>query len=377
MSKQASKDRARLSRADRIRLIVGGILALVFLAGAATSFLWRDRFATESLRRPAQGENTGSYTYEASDRQRFACLGGGLLCAGTAGFCLQDSEGSVLAQTVTAMSEPAVSVCESYAAVYDPGGSTLWLVEADGRQQRLDFDGGILLAEVSDGGYMTVIGRETGYRGLVRVYGPDHRELYRWYAGSAWPISARMSPNGRTLAVLCVSSDGSEIKFFDLDSEVQQAAFSVSDTVLLDLHWFSDTELCSFSSEGVLFFSAEGSWSGTYDFGGNYLVGCAQGGSGFIAFALSPFRSGTAATVVTLDAGGRVLGQRDTDTQILSMHAKDGELLVLCAGSAALYSPSLSEKGRAGELTGFKQAIIRSKGEAVFLASGFAEVYKF
>lgn len=377
MSKQSSKQAPKLSRADRIRLIVGGILALLFLAGAAASWLLRDRFAPEALRTVSLGENTGSYTYEAADTQRFACLGSGLLSASSTGFSLQDEKGEVLATVVAAMEQPAVSAGESYAAVYDLGGKSLWILEPDGRRQSLSFDGEILLAEVSSGGCMTVVCRETGYRGLVCVYNAEHREIYRWYAGSAWPMSARVSPNGKMLAVLCLSGDGSEVKFFSLDSETQQAAFSVSDTVLLDLHWFSDTELCSYSHEGVLFFDAGGSWSGTYDFGGRHLAGCADGGSGFISFALSPYRSGTTATVVSLDAGGRVLGEKDTDTQILSMHAKDSELLVLCAGSAALYSPSLTEKGRATELIGFKQALIRSKGEALFLASGFAEVYKF
>lgn len=379
MSNKPSKGRIPLSRADRIRLIVGGILALLFLAGAAAVWLLRDRFGPDDLKLHTAdpAEMTGTYTYEAASDQRFACLGSSLVVARGSGFELLDENGLSLASRVTAMQTPAISAGEDYAAVYDLGGRSLFWLGSDGSIQEQSFDGDILLAEVSPSGHCAVVSRETGYHALVSVWNSEHREVYRWYAGSAWPLGAAVSPDGKTLAVLCVSGTGSEVKFFALDSEIQKAAFAVSDTVLLDLHWFSNHELCAYSDERALFFSADGSWSATYDFGGKYLSGCAKGGNGFISFALSLYRSGSAATLVSLDAGGRVLGETQTDSQLLSMQARNSELLVLCAGGATLYSPSLSEKGSASNLSGFKQALLRSKGEALLLAAGFAEIYKF
>ena len=379
MSNKPSKGFGALSRADRIRLIAGGILALLFLAGTAAVWLLRDRFGPDDRSRHSTepAELAGTYTYEAAGDQSFACLGSALVAARGSGFELLDENGQRAAARVTAMQTPVISAGEDYAAVYDLGGKNLFWLGADGSIREQSFDGDILLAEVSPSGHCAVICRETGYNALVSVWDPEHREIYRWYAGSAWPLGAALSPDGKTLAVLCVSGSGSEVKFFALDQESQKAAFSVSDTVLLDLHWFSNHELCAYSDERALFFSADGAWSATYDFGGKYLSGCAKGGDGFISFALSLYRSGSASTLVSLDAGGRVLGERETDSQLLSMQARDSELLVLCAGGATLYSPSLSEKGRADNLSGFKQAILRSKGEALLLAAGFAEIYKF
>ncbi len=378
MAENQSKPRLVLSRADRIRLIVGGLLALLLLLGSAGLWLFRDRFSPDTLSRsPSTGELTASYSYEPAATQRFACIGSSLVILRPSGFELLDENGQTLASRVSAMEEPALSAGDEYAALYDLGGRSLFWLHEDGGITEHSFAGSILLAEVSESGHCVVVSRETGYHALVSVWDPDHQEIYRWYCASAWVLGAEMSPDGKTLAVLCSSGSGSEVKFFTLDSEKQQAAFTVSDTVLLDLSWLSDTELCAFSHERALFFSAEGTWSGTYDFGGKYLSAYAKGGDGFISFALSPYRSGTTAAVISLDAGGRLLGEADFDSSILSMHARDSELLVLGAGSARLYSPSLSEKGEATGLGGFKQAILRSKGEALLLAAGFAEVYKF
>ena len=378
MAENQSKPRLVLSLADRIRLIVGGALAALLLLGSAALWLFRDRFAPASLRlAPSPGELTASYSYEPAATQRFACIGSSLVILRPSGFELLDENGLSLASRVIALEEPALSAGEEYAALYDLGGRNLFWLSADGTVREQSFAGDILLAEVSESGHCVVVSRESGYHALVSVWDREHREIYRWYCASAWVLGAEMSPDGKTLAVLCASGSGSEVKFFALDSEKQQAAFAVSDTVLLDLSWLSDTELCAFSHERALFFSSDGIWSGTYDFGGKYLSAYAKGGDGFISFALSPYRSGTTAAVISLDAGGHLLGQAEFDSGILSMHARDSELLVLSAGSARLYSPSLAEKGEATGLGGFKQAILRSKGEALLLAAGFAEVYKF
>lgn len=373
-----TKKRSRLSRADRIRLILGGLLVLVFLGGSVGVWLFRDTPLRQALRlSPSEGERTGSYSYEPAARQSFAALGQSLVVARPSGFELLGADGSLRAEKICALTEPVVSAGENYAAVYDLGGTSLYWLHADGSIREQIFSGAVLFAEVSDSGCCVVIHREPGYHGLVSVWNEEQQEIYRWYCASAWPMAAALAPDGKQLAVLCVSAAGSEIKFFRLDSEQQQAAFSVSDTVLLDLHWFSSEALCAFSSERALFFSADGLWTGTYDFAGQHLVGFADGGDGFVSFALSPYRSGSSARLVTLDEKGRLLGETDWDGELLCMEAAGSEILVLGAGRAALFSPRLAETGRAGDLAGFRQAILRDKSEALLLAAGFAEVYSF
>ncbi len=370
--------RTRLSRADRLRLAIGALLALALLGGSALMWLMQDTPLRQTLRMtPRAGELTGSYTYEPAERQSFATLGSSLVAARPSGFTLLGEDGAVLAERICALSEPAVSAGDDCAAVYDLAGSIVYFLRADGEIREQSFSGSVLSVKLHPEGRCAVVSRESGYRGLVSVLDEQQQLIYRWYAASAWPLTAALSPDGETLAVLCLSAEGSEVKFFSLQSESQQAAFAVSDTVLLDLHWFSNQALAALSAERALFFSAEGLWTATYDFGGQYLAGYADGGEDFLALALSAYRSGAGARLVTLDERGGVLGETDWDGELLSLQARGRELLALGAGRAALFSPSLAETGRVGDLTGFRQAIIRNKGEALLLAAGFAEVYKF
>lgn len=374
MSHKPSSAFSSLSRADRLRLILGGSLVVLLLIGSALLWLCRDRFTSSA---PPAAENVGSYSYEPAGSQRFACLGSRLLCVSTSGFELWDKDGRSLAAKVTALDRPALSLGEDRAAIYSLGGTDIHLLDSSGGVSILTTEGELLSAELSPTGRLAAVSRGTDCKGLVTVFDEQQREIYRWYAASVWPLTAELSPDGTVLAVLCCSDEGSEVRFFSLDSESQQAAFSVSGTVLLDLHWFSGTQLCALSAENLLFFSGDGRWSATYDFGGQHLCAWSEGGEGFVALALSPYRSGASATVVTLDAAGQTLGTAETDAQLLSLDARGSEVLVLSAGRAELFSSTLAEKGRADAVSGFQQALIRSKGEALLLASGFAEVYKF
>ena len=137
----------------------------------------------------------------------------------------------------------------------------------------------------------------------------------------------------------------------------------------------SQSQLCAFSTEQAVFFSSRGAWSNTYSFDGQYLMGCTFDGEGFAVFALSPYRAGSTANLVSLDPGGRVLGSAQILSEIVSLTAAGTGVLVLCPDGALLLSSSLAERGQLSGVTGFKYALLRSRNEALLVASNFAEVY--
>lgn len=369
-----------ISRRDFRKAAFSLLSAILLFAASILIWLYRDKFDPDRLivlSTDKVAVAKEEYVFDAGAGQVFATAGHGLAAATTSGFELMDGSGSVAVSRLMQMKNPAIAPADDFAVFYDLGNKTMTAAYYDGTIREMDPPGNILSVTVSDGGYIVVTSDCTGYRGLVTVYGADLEPVYEWYSSSAWIISGEVSPDNKQLAVLSYTASGSEVRFFDLTKTDQQAAFSVSDTVLLDVHWFSNTQLCAYSTEQVIFFNNRGQWSDTYSFDGQYLINRTFGGESCVTFALSPYRAGTTSRLVSLDANGRLLGTTEVESEIVSLSADGTEVLVLCPDGAILLTSSLSEKGQLAGLTGFKYGLLRSRGEALLISTNFAEVYTF
>lgn len=370
--------REPLSRRERIRIAAASVLAVLLLAAAAATWYFRDRlFASDgSMRSVSDAQTEAGYSFDPASGQCFAAVGKLLAVGSNSGYALLAGGGETIASQSAALADPAVVSCADYAVFFDTEGQTLYFADADGTLSQYDCGGPIVSVRCSASGHLAVVSREAGYRAAVTVLNAAHEEVYRWYSSENYVLSAHVSPDGRKLAVLCPDDSGSRVKFFSLVSEETLAAFSVSDTILLDLCWLSGDRLGAFSADGAVFFTANGEWAGAYDFAGRYLTAYAAG-SNFLCFALSPYRSGSGAAVVTVDGSGKELSSTTFAGEILSLDAAGNEFLVFDTANAVLFGANGTKKGTLSDVSGFKKALIRNKGEALLIAAGFAEVYKF
>ena len=378
LSEDVPQEGKLISRQDFRKAAFSLAAAIILFASCIIVWLYRDRFDTDRLMilsTDTIAEAKAEYVFDAGSAQVFSPAGGGLASAASTGFQLMDANGDIAVSYLFKMETPAVAAGEDFAVFYDIGTPSMAVAYFNGTVSEFTAPGGIISVTVSDGGYVTVTTDCTGYRGLITVYDPRMEPIYEWYSSSAWVISGVVSPDNRLLAALSYTASGSEVRFFSLNSTEQQAAFSVSDTVLLDVHWMTQNQLCAYSTEQAIFFNSRGVWSDTYSFNGLYLTDCTFDGEGFAAFALSRYRAGSTATLVSLDANGHVLGTAEILSEIVSLTASGTEALVLCPDGVILLSSSLSEKGQLAGLTGFKYALLRSRGEALLVSSNYAELY--
>jgi len=368
----------RMSRRDRVRVIAGLIVMTVLIGAAVALWVFRDRFQNDPLAmlNASTPKADAEYLFDTSSGQCFASAGRGFAVATSSSLELLDENGQVAASRLIQMETPAIAACADYAVFYDIGGLNIAVARFDGTVKELNPAGTIFSATVSDSGYLALTPQSAGYRGLVTVYDPQREPVYQWYSSSAWVISAEVSPDGRSLAVLSYTFSGSEVRLFDLNRTEQRAAFPVSDTVLLDSHWFGAGQLCAYAADQVFFFDSSGVWTNTCSFDGKFLIGCAYG-DGYVVFALSQYRAGTTGTLVSYDTVGKLLGSSELTSELVSLEASGTEVLTLCPDSATLYSSSMSVKGTINGLTGFKYGLLRDRGEALLIASGYAEVHSF
>ena len=357
------------------------LTTIALVAAGLLAFIYRDYLTEDGLRSIfSRDEATDSggepFTYENGSNQTFALAGDGLAVASGSGIQLLDQNGIEIFSRVTSMENPAVSASRSLALFYDVGGTICVAAGFDGEWRHIDAGKGIISASVNASGYFTVISEESGSRGLVHVYDSQCRELYRWYAGTGWPVKAIVSPDNRRLAVLCVTDEGSAIVLFRLDSEEEQARIEYPGKLLFDMCFISSERLCAIGEDVVCFSGTDGTEVSRYDFAGQHLISYDLGGSGFAALYVSPYRTG-GGTLLTLDADGNVLGSTEPEGEISSLSASGRQLLAVTAGGLSLYSQDLKLQQADEALITAKSALLRPKGDVLLLSSYFAQLYNF
>ncbi|MCM1149451.1 MAG: DUF5711 family protein [Butyricicoccus sp.] len=362
-----------------LRSTLAMLTTIALAAAGLLAFIYRDYLSEEGLRSIFRGDPAAPagepFTYENGSSQTFALAGDGLAVASGSGIQLLNEGGVEVFSQVTSMENPAVSASRQLSLFYDLGGSTCVAAGFDGEGKTLDAGKSIISASVNASGYFTVISEESGSRGLVHVYGSDCRELYRWYAGTGWPIKAEVSPDNRRLAVLCVTGEGSAIVFFRLDSVDEQARLTCPGKLLFDLRFMGSDRVCAIGEDMALFAGADGAEVSRYDFAGQYLTAY-DFGSGFAALLISPYRTGEG-TLVTLDADGKVLGSAEPEGEIIALSAAERKLLAVTAGGMSLYSQALELQDSMETLITAKAALLRPRGDVLLLSSYFAQLYSF
>lgn len=358
------------------------VVTLMLVAAAVLVFAYRDHLNSDGLRelfgRTLQTEDMAApFSYENGSDQTFARVGDGLAVASASGVQLLDESGAVVFSQVTSMDVPAVTASSVLALFYDVGGSTCKAVGIDGVCTDVDAGSSIISASVNPSGYFTVISEESGSKGLVRVFDAECALLYEWYSGTGYALKAQVCPDNKSLAVLCITSEGSVIHIFKLSSEDEQASISYEGELLFDMYFMSNDRICAISEGGMFFAGMDGSQIGAYSFEGKYLGAYDFGSTSFAAVYISEYRTGDGGLLVTLDQDGNVLGTAETDGDVTSISANGRQLLTTSSGSICLYSQALQLQKSEEVLVTAKRALLRSKGDVLLLSSYFAETFDF
>ena len=357
------------------------ILTLALVLGAILIFLYRDRFSAESIRaffgRTVSGQESAAlFSYENGSNQTFALVGDGLAVASASGIQLLDSSGATVVKEITGMDAPAVAGGKSTALFYDVGGSVCKLASLSGTCVDVDAGRSILSASMGENGSFAVISEESGSKGLVQVFDSAGELLYQWYSGSGYPLRAQVSPDGKSLAVLCVSDEGSVIHFFRLSSENELTSVRYDGELLYDLQYLSGSRLAAIGEDGVRFFAGDGSTLGRYDFDGVYLSAYDLGGSGFATVYLTAYRAGTSGTLLTLDSEGKELGSEEVEGNLISLSVNGKQILLATSGSLAVYNQNVQLQRQQELLVTAKKALLRSR-DLLLLSSYSAEPFRF
>ena len=369
-------------RSKALSRILAGILTLLLVVLAVLVFVFRDELTGEGLRRIFGREEVESapreaFTYETGAEQVFAAAGDGLAIASSSSVQLLNAAGETVFKQVASYETPAVFASAKGALFCDLGGKSSVFADFDGESRSPESGGDILTAGMNENGWFYLVTAEAGYKALVSVYNNDCEKQYEWWSGSGYVLRAGISPDNRSLAVLCAERDCSRLHFFSLNSDTERAAAVIEDVLLFDMAYISGDTVCAVGETGLYFFSGDGAEKGSYPLEGRYLLDYELGGAGFATIYVSAYRSGAGGTLLTLDQRGGVLGTAALDRDVISLSVSGKQLLVMTAGGLALYSQELARQYANETLMTAKRAILRPSGDILLLHAYSAERFRF
>jgi hypothetical protein len=348
----------------------------MLISGRGLSFSWL--LDLLPAREPA--EMADEFYFDVGRDRVFADLGGSLAAAGTLGIQVLDIRGNEALRDSFRMSSPAISAANGSGIAFDIGGLAVRVFDKTKIISSIKADNVIVSASINRNGWFCVCTQGAGgFKSVVTVYNNKGNAVYSASLSSGYVLSAILSPDNKSLAVLNLTDNGSRVTFYNgLSSETADSAYDLPDGLIVDIWYPHNGKLVAITTESLISVDKNGIGGELYVFPGKRL-GAYTFDDDFYALYLLDYGVGYRGKLVTLNADGSLLREVTTDQEIVSMSSGGGCLTVLRNNGISFFSKELDEYPPAGEpaATTGASLVLALESKAVLAAGDhFAVVFR-
>lgn len=376
-------------RPSRLVRLLAFLLTAALIVGAIYLVANRDRLNFDALKRwftyrslAQRDDGTGEpFSYQGGGSLTLANCDGDLLSVSQTGVRLYSSGGTAYIEDTFSMSEPVCQVSGDAAVVYDAGGSALRVYKD--RERVFDLGNAnavILSARLSQGGYLSVVTRSSGYKGVVSVYKSDFTPLMDLRLSSAYVLDAVVSPDGRSLLVVTAGQDSHlftctlarySLSELDTKNPTPTQTWELGNQLPLDLIW-DDGGVRVLSEYAALAANGSLEETGRHDWSDRYLKRYSLLRSDRFAVLTGKYRSGSQTTLELIDRDGEVLASEDFSLPILDVSAAGKYVGVLTARELNIYTGDLEPYATIENTDNASHLVMLSDGSAYLIGQGSA-----
>ncbi len=385
---ELARAKAAPRRPHRLRRFLVPLLVALAVLGAVGFAAARNLNSMDSLRRllsynkVSQNEDGKAelFRFDSDRGAKYHLLGGKLLVVSSARIALLSENGGEIWSRAVNFSNPAVELGGRTAAVYDVGGTELYIVGSRGlvRDMSAESENGILSASLNGSDYLALTTLKSGFRAAVSVYDPSGEPMFTFNSSERYVSDACVLSDNRRLAAVTLGETGGvfacTLSFYAFDSEQPLSSVTLDASVPLSLRGFGGA-LAVLGDDRLTVFNPDGSLLGSYRYEYPYLRGESSGSSDFAVLLLSRYRSGSALRCVAVSAEGEVLGSLDTRREILNVSAAGRYIAVLYSDSLTIYTSDFTEYATLADTDFAHQVIMRDDGSALLLGAQRAWVF--
>ena len=383
---EAPKPRRKLPR-----FLVRAAATLVVLAVAlclVAVVAFRDSLNMDSVKRwftyrsliRSDSGRADSFPYGGDLTDTFAVLDGDLLVCSRNAISLYSGSGTQYINESVGMENPVVTTNGSLAAVYDAGGSSLYVLGQRALVWSADDLESILSARLNKNGQLTVVTQSSGYRGSVTVYDAAYSPVMRVDLTSAFVMDAALSDDGHTLAILTVGQSGgtfaTTLELYDMSYASGQYApdltCQLGSAVVLETR-HTASAVWALGDRGLTVTAHDGRSSGV-SWADKHLRRYTLSGDGFAAVLLGKYRAGSQSELWVVDEQGerRTL---ELNEQVLSISASGRYVAVLTGDRLDIYTDQLELYDTLDGTQGARTALLMPDGSAILISADSAGFY--
>ena len=359
-----------------VSLAVLTYIAIMLISGQGLGFSWLTSLFSD--RTPP--EAVDEFYFDVGRNRVFADLGGPIAAAGTFGVQVISESGVEMLRDPFRMSSPAINSEAGRAVVFDIGGTAVRVFNETQITTSLETGGSVVSASINRNGWFCVCTQESGvFRSIVTVYDGGGREVYKVSLASGYALSALLTSDNKRLAILDLTDDGSRITLYELSHDSAGAAFEIPGGLILDIRYLPGGEVLAVTQESLIVIDAGGSGKEFYDFSGRRLGGYVLDGN-FITLYLLDYGVGYNGRLVTLRENGKIIAERITDSEIVSMSSSGRFLTVLRNDCLSSFDSEFNEFPTAGSSispVGATRIVTLANGAALAAGDRSAVVIRF
>ena len=374
-----------LQKPKKKRPLLFVLLTVAVLAAVLLAVLW-DANSFDGLRRRviyarARKDENGCatlYDYSSDRTSRFAALDGALLIASPNQIRLVGEDGAVRYEESVHLQSCAIARCGDLAAVYDIGGTDLYVMNPRGLVRRLSSGGEILSATLNEKGYLAVTSNASGYKAVVDVYDADGAPAFTFRSADRFVMTATVSRDSRfMMAVTMGEADGvfsSRLVTYRLNSTEPVGTCEVTGGAVYDLGAVGRS-FCAVAEDALYLLSSGGAMQAAYSFGGDSLRRCDLGGDGFATLLLGHYKSGSQCRLVTVDDAGQEIASLEVNSDVLDLSVTGRYVAALYSDHMTVYDKLLTECATLNDVSAVKEVMMRADGSAVLAGVSEARLY--
>ena len=359
-----------------LAVVLGVVLVAAYRDG--TGFDVLRRYFSYSREEKTSGD--AGYDYDASSSNRFAALGDTLVVLSDTSLKLLGQGGEELWSANVQMKAPALATGGGRAVAYDVGGRELYVLDEKGEVAsfQTDEEEPLIAATLNGKGWLAVTAEKQNYKGCVSVYNAKMERVFDFNSSRRFVSDACVTDDCAYLAAVTLGQeDGSfvsNIVLYDLTQTEPVANYSVRDGLVMSVTQQSG-KLVTVSDNKLTIADTAGQIAGEYSYGGTYLREYDCGGDGYTVLLLNRYQSGSVGRLVTVGTDGEELASLDVHEEVLSISAAGRYVAVLYTDSLVVYNPDLQAYATLKGTGYAKEALVRTDGSALLVASESARLF--
>jgi hypothetical protein len=287
--------------------------------------------------------NVDEYHFAVGRNRVFADLDGAVAAAGSMGIQVLNDDGLETLSDSLRIEHPAIASNNGKAIAFDMSGTAVRVFNNSEIVASFDTSGPIVSASINENGWFAVSTQEGGgYRGVIRAYNDRGVEVFQFFSGAGYILSAEIASDNRTMAVLRLTETGSQVIFYDLVRGVYTSVFDYPEGIILDVRFSAGNSLLAISTEAVIYIDNNGIGREIFDFQDKRL-GRFTFGDSFVIVHLLDFGVGYSGELLRIERHGQVLAELPIERDIIAMTQRNGYLAILWGDGPAFLDPNFDE----------------------------------